>query len=664
MSQHHQSSSGSHHPSSVAGGGGGSSSAISAASQAMMMAGGGMAHLAGAGGSAVLSGSELKPPKKPEKPQSAYMRYNKSIHEKIKADNPQLKMWDVAKIIGQMWRELPDNERQVLNEEYEIDKARYNEELKAYYNSPAYQTYLQLKNREKQLQEQHNASQSADSRSLLNESKMTITPAIDDEDLDEDGFGLKHLAAARYRRNNRLILDVFSDFHVNPRDTSQTIVTVDRLKALQSQVDSLIEHENERIDELVEMEKKHEERKRKMEESREKFEAEWDRLSAKRFNWMTTTEAELKEIKAWFKQTYGMDTGSTTSADTTEDTSASNEEKGEAAEDEQQQCPQQQPEQTMSDDNSKLGEEDSRTDVDNKNTPPELISQEDQADSNSNTAAVDASNTVEQTQTSNTVEQTSNTVEHTSNTVEDTSNTSEQTSNAVEQASNVVERNSNTVEQDSAYETLTVSDSQSHSAMKIEQQWGSDCETKSSDHDHEVQEETSDTKSEDAVKEVKEEKTPAKDDSRQEENTEQWAQQHCEAEEPQTLQDPSDPIEDTSIESSESTSELAESTVTIEANDFRRESVTEEEPPVISISETKECEEKGDAASTGPKTPEIINEKSVPLEVSLAPQQPSETGDEGTDEGDSTDVAPTSEEDEEPQRQSSEGSSTTEHADA
>ncbi|XP_075245757.1 uncharacterized protein LOC142339535 isoform X2 [Convolutriloba macropyga] len=364
---HHYHGSGS---SSGSGGGGGSSGGhssvtasanLSAANQAMMMAGGsasGMtSHLAGAGSASLAGaaagasgGSEIKPPKKPEKPMSSYMRYNKSVHERIKAENPQMKMWDIAKIIGQMWRELPDSEKQVLNEEYEIDKARYNEEMKAYYNSPAYQTYLQLKNREKQLQEQHSLSAAANSstsglltssdpRSLLNESKMTITPAIDDEDLDEDGFGLKHLAAARYRRNNRLILDIFSDFHVNTTQkedggggageeqdciaTAQPIVTVSRLKALQSQVEALIEHENERIDELVEMEKKHQERKRKIEESRQKFEAEWDQLSAKRFNWMTTTEAELKEIKSWFKETYGLDTGGTVDENESKDSSDS-----------------------------------------------------------------------------------------------------------------------------------------------------------------------------------------------------------------------------------------------------------------------------------------------------------------------------------------------------
>ena len=79
----------------------------------MMMAGGAMPHLAGAGAGSLAGSAEIKPPKKPEKPMSSYMRYNKRVHDKIKADNPQLKMWDIAKIIGQMWRELPESEKQV-----------------------------------------------------------------------------------------------------------------------------------------------------------------------------------------------------------------------------------------------------------------------------------------------------------------------------------------------------------------------------------------------------------------------------------------------------------------------------------------------------------------------------------------------------------------------
>lgn len=51
----------------------------------------------------------------------------------------------VGKIIGQKWRELTDEEKQPFNDEYEADKARYNEQLKVYRNSPAFKRWQEAK---------------------------------------------------------------------------------------------------------------------------------------------------------------------------------------------------------------------------------------------------------------------------------------------------------------------------------------------------------------------------------------------------------------------------------------------------------------------------------------------------------------------------------------
>lgn len=48
-------------------------------------------------------------------------------------------------MIGQMWRELSEEDKRPYNDEYEAEKAIYTEQLKAYRNSPVYKKWLEAK---------------------------------------------------------------------------------------------------------------------------------------------------------------------------------------------------------------------------------------------------------------------------------------------------------------------------------------------------------------------------------------------------------------------------------------------------------------------------------------------------------------------------------------
>lgn len=63
-----------------------------------------------------------KPPKAPEKPLMPYMRYSRKVWDDVKAANPELKLWNIGKLISQMWKELPDSKKQAYIEEYDIEK--------------------------------------------------------------------------------------------------------------------------------------------------------------------------------------------------------------------------------------------------------------------------------------------------------------------------------------------------------------------------------------------------------------------------------------------------------------------------------------------------------------------------------------------------------------
>lgn len=213
-----------------------------------------------------------KPPKPPEKPLMPYMRYSRKVWDQIKAQNPELKLWEIGKIIGQMWRDLPDEEKTEYVEDYEAEKLEYEKSLKAYHNSPAYLAYMAAKARGKSAQQSSDDRESHDrsSGSSKQDRRIDIQPAEDDDDQD-DGYSVKHVAYARYLRNHRLINEIFSDSIV---PDVRSVVTTARMQVLNRQVQSLTMHQKKLEAELQQTEEKFEAKKRKFAESSEAFQEE------------------------------------------------------------------------------------------------------------------------------------------------------------------------------------------------------------------------------------------------------------------------------------------------------------------------------------------------------------------------------------------------------
>lgn len=221
----------------------------------------------GSGGGAGLP----KPPKPPEKPLMPYMRYSRRVWDSVKAANPDLKLWEIGRIIGGMWRDLPQTEKYAFVDEYEAEKAQYTEMLKTYQSSPAYLQWLAHKNRVGNLEEESSSKKgSSQKEQQQQDRRIDIQPAEDEEDQDE-GLSVKHVAYARYLRNHRLINEIFSDTVV---PDVRSVVTTARMQILKKQVQSLTMHQKKLEDELQQIEEKFEAKKRKFIESSEAFQEE------------------------------------------------------------------------------------------------------------------------------------------------------------------------------------------------------------------------------------------------------------------------------------------------------------------------------------------------------------------------------------------------------
>jgi len=216
-----------------------------------------------------------KPPKQPDKPLPAYMRYSRKVWEKVKASHPEMKMWDIGKLIGEQWRNLPEDERQGFFAEYEVEKAEYQEAMKAYHNSAAYREWLKAKEKAQQaIQEQQMMEKMIGQQMPKEEPRFQLQQVEDDD--DEAEFAVKHIAAARFQRNHRLIAEIFGDAAV---PDAKTIVTRPRLENLKRQVQSLMQHQRKLENEIEEMEGKFETKRKKIVDNSQEFKVKMEELS-------------------------------------------------------------------------------------------------------------------------------------------------------------------------------------------------------------------------------------------------------------------------------------------------------------------------------------------------------------------------------------------------
>jgi structure-specific recognition protein 1 len=83
-----------------------------------------------------------KDPNAPKRPQSSYFLFMATKRDGVKSANPGMSIGEISKNIGNLWKQLPDVEKKVFEEQYAVSKAKYDEEYKAYVQSDAYKKFI------------------------------------------------------------------------------------------------------------------------------------------------------------------------------------------------------------------------------------------------------------------------------------------------------------------------------------------------------------------------------------------------------------------------------------------------------------------------------------------------------------------------------------------
>lgn len=73
-----------------------------------------------------------KDPNAPKRPLSTFFLFSQDERPKIKKDNPSLSVAEIAKLIGERWRSIPDDKKRHYEERARQEKERYDQLVAEY----------------------------------------------------------------------------------------------------------------------------------------------------------------------------------------------------------------------------------------------------------------------------------------------------------------------------------------------------------------------------------------------------------------------------------------------------------------------------------------------------------------------------------------------------
>tara|TARA_B100000674_G_C37879030_1_gene933385 strand:+ start:1044 stop:1472 length:429 start_codon:yes stop_codon:yes gene_type:complete len=76
-----------------------------------------------------------KDPNKPKKAKTSYMFFTNEKRKDVQDKYPELKMGDISKKLGELWKEISEEDKEKYRELSDHDRNRYEEELEQYHNN-------------------------------------------------------------------------------------------------------------------------------------------------------------------------------------------------------------------------------------------------------------------------------------------------------------------------------------------------------------------------------------------------------------------------------------------------------------------------------------------------------------------------------------------------
>jgi len=95
----------------------------------------------------------------PKKPQSAYFLFANDRRPRLREAHPDKKITDVAKMLGEEWKKMPEAEKKPWDEMAKKKKAQYDKEIEEYKKTDDFRTYQKKVKMEKEKEKEKETSE-------------------------------------------------------------------------------------------------------------------------------------------------------------------------------------------------------------------------------------------------------------------------------------------------------------------------------------------------------------------------------------------------------------------------------------------------------------------------------------------------------------------------